>query len=441
MAVGMKPLSFYRNVISAAIGGDEDDGKLPEDAKRRVREIRDQFPLGAYTDSVGSPYVRQMVADFLEKRDGANTSPDDIMMSNGASEAANLLMNTIIREGDEIMIPIPQYPLYSATITLVGATRKNYFLNEDDNWSFDIEGCEPTERTRVFVAINPGNPTGSCLPESSILEILRKIERDAPNCIVVADEVYQDNIWNESRPFVSFRKVATEHDLNVPIVTLHSTSKGLIGECGMRGGFAHFHNIDEETIKLVTKLRSISLCPNTVGQMMMGLLVTPPSPEDESYVVCSMFERAPFHAPITTISLPNRYEQFQEEQGQVKRSMKRKAIKTQSFLNSLDGVSCTDIDGAMYAFPKLELPKWFEDLASERGVQPDFLYCQELLDRTGIVTVPGSGFGQCEGTSHLRTTILPEESEMDLFYPTWEEFHRNLYLSSGADFIVGSSNI
>ena len=436
MAVGMKPLSFYRNVISAAIGGEEE--RLPEDAKRRVREIRDQFPLGAYTDSVGSPYVRQMVADFLEKRDGASTSADDIIMSNGASEAASLLMNTIVREGDEVMIPIPQYPLYSANITLVGATRKNYFLNEDDNWSFDIEGCEPTERTRVFVAINPGNPTGSCLPESSILEILRKIERDAPNCIVVADEVYQDNMWNESRPFVSFRKVATEHDLNVPIVTLHSTSKGLIGECGMRGGFAHFHNIDEETMALVTKLRSISLCPNTVGQMMMGLLVTPPSPEDESYVV---FYVQSYHLSMLLLQQypSNRYKQFQQEQGLVKQSMKRKAIKTQSFLNSLDGVSCTDIDGAMYAFPKLELPKWFEDLASERGVQPDFLYCQELLDRTGIVTVPGSGFGQREGTSHLRTTILPEESEMDLFYPAWEEFHRNLYCGGAADLSVGST--
>lgn len=214
MAVGMKPLSFYRNVISSSISGEEDE-RLPEDVRRRVQEIRDQFPLGAYTDSVGSPYVRQMVADFLEKRDGAKTSLDDIIMSNGASEAASLLMNTIIREGDEVMIPIPQYPLYSANITLVGATRKNYFLNEDDNWSFDVESCELSERTRVFVAINPGNPTGSCLPESSILEILRKIERDAPNCIVVADEVYQDNIWNESRPFVSFRKVATEYDLNV----------------------------------------------------------------------------------------------------------------------------------------------------------------------------------------------------------------------------------
>ena len=83
---------------------------------------------------------------------------------------------------------------------------------------------------------------------------------------------------------------------------------------------------------------------------MMSLLVTPPSPQDASY------------------------KEFQEEQNQVKESMKRKAIKTQSFLNSLDGVSCTDIDGAMYAFPRLELPKWFEDLASERGVQSDFLY-------------------------------------------------------------------
>lgn len=138
--------------------------------------------------------------------------------------------------------------------------------------------------------------------------------------------------------------------MQVQIVTLHSTSKGLIGECGMRGGFAHFHNIDEETLALVTKLRSISLCPNTIGQLMMSLLVTPPSPQDASY------------------------KEFQEEQNQVKESMKRKAIKTQSFLNSLDGVSCTDIDGAMYAFPRLELPKWFEDLASERGVQSDFLY-------------------------------------------------------------------
>ena len=91
---------------------------------------------------------------------------------------------------------------------------------------------------------------------------------------------------NRDRSFVSQGR--NGHDLNVPIVTLHSTSKGLIGECCMRGGFAHFHTIDEETMALVTKLRSISLCPNTVGQMMMGLLVTPPSPEDESYVV---FER------------------------------------------------------------------------------------------------------------------------------------------------------
>jgi aspartate/methionine/tyrosine aminotransferase len=408
MAVGMKPLSFYRNVISAAVGGSEDD--LPGDAKRRVREIREEFPLGAYTDSVGSPYVRQMVANFLEKRDGAKTSPDEIIMSNGASEAASLLMNTVLQENDEVMIPIPQYPLYSANITLLGARRKEYFLNEEDDWSFDVDGAIPSERTRLFVAINPGNPTGSCLPESSILEILRKIERNAPNCIVVADEVYQDNIWNENRPFVSFRKVATEHNVNVPIVTLHSTSKGLIGECGLRGGFAHFHNVDEETMALVTKLRSISLCPNTIGQMMMGLLVTPPVQGDESY------------------------ELFREEQGRVKDSMQRKSVKTQRFLNSLEGVSCTNINGAMYAFPRLELPTWFKDVASERGVQPDFLYCQELLDQTGIVTVPGSGFGQREGTSHLRTTILPEESEMDIFYPAWEEFHCNLLkMDSAAD--------
>ena len=207
-------------------------------------------------------------------------------MSNGASEAASLLMNTIAREGDEVMIPIPQYPLYSANLHWsVLHERITFAMRMIIGLSISRVVNPPN--VLCFRGYQSGQPDRIVSSESSILEILRKIERDAPNCIVVADEVYQDNIWNESRPFVSFRKVATEHDLNVPIVTLHSTSKGLIGG-GTRGGFAHFHNIDEETMALVTKLRSISLCPNTVGQMMMGLLVTPPSPEDESYVV---FER------------------------------------------------------------------------------------------------------------------------------------------------------
>lgn len=402
-AVGMKPMTFYRDCMAAIVGATPRPD-VPEDIERRVREYRESFNIGAYTDSTGSALIRNQVADFLHARDSFEVNPDHIMLSNGASEAASLLMQTVIRDDadDEVLIPIPQYPLYSATITLVGAKQKEYYLNEEDNWSFDPDAVHLSEKTRFFVAINPGNPTGACLPEDKILQILQKIEREAPNCIVVADEVYQDNIWQARQPFVSFRRVAMENNINVPIATMHSTSKGLIGECGARGGFCHLQNMDDTITEELFKLRSISLCPGTYGQMMMGLLVSPPKAGDASW------------------------ELFSEERRTLQETMERKALKTQSFLNGLDGVSCSDIEGAMYAFPSLTLPESFESKAKQIGLPADELYCRELLDATGIVTVPGSGFGQKDGTYHLRTTILPQEEDLDAFFPAWGDFHEGV---------------
>ena len=104
-------------------------------------------------------------------------------------------------------------------------------------------------------------------------------------------------------------------------------------------------------------------------------------------------------------------------------SMKRRAVLIVDTFNGMEGVHCNPVEGAMYAFPQLTLPRRAMVEASKQGKQADFMYCQELLDETGIVTVPGSGFGQEAGTYHLRTTILPPEADMAEVAEKLSKFH------------------
>ena len=107
-------------------------------------------------------------------------------------------------------------------------------------------------------------------------------------------------------------------------------------------------------------------------------------------------------------------------------SMKRRAVLIVDTFNGMEGVHCNPVEGAMYAFPQLTLPRRAMVEASKQGKQADFMYCQELLDETGIVTVPGSGFGQEEGTFHLRTTILPMEEKIQQFISLFKTFHNKV---------------
>lgn len=170
----------------------------------------------------------------------------------------------------------------------------------------------------MFIAINPGNSTGACFSEADILAILRRVERDAPQCLVVTDEVYQDNIWGD-RPFVSFRKVAQDNGIRVPLATLNSTSKGLIGKCGARGGFCQLDYADPDFQRELFKLRSISLCLGTYGQMMMGNLVNPLTEGKQSH--------------------PS----FAAERVALFASFGRKASRMHTFLNGLQGAFCANI--------------------------------------------------------------------------------------------------
>jgi aspartate/methionine/tyrosine aminotransferase len=213
---------------------------------------------------------------------------DDIFLTEGASQGVHLLLSTlIVDKNDAIMIPIPQYPLYTASISLNGGVPAPYLLNESKGWQLDIEELERSyqesvkqgKNIKAIVVINPGNPTGSILSTETIAKIIEFSVRN--RIVVIADEVYRENVYKEGTSFVSFRKVletlGKEVRENCELASLHSVSKGLLGECGLRGGYLYLHNFNPLVVDQLVKLKSINLCSNSIGQMMVELMVNPPT--------------------------------------------------------------------------------------------------------------------------------------------------------------------
>ncbi|MFX1514394.1 MAG: aminotransferase class I/II-fold pyridoxal phosphate-dependent enzyme [Promethearchaeota archaeon] len=393
--VGQQPLSYVREILALLsypklLSSPNRTKLFTTDGIKRAEEILKYHPvgLGAYTQSAGMPFIKQAVAEFINKRDNIHSNPENIFLTDGASKGVDLVLQSLITDKkDGIMIPIPQYPLYSADITLFGGTHVRYYLDEENNWSLNRDMLDETYtnaekkgvNTRAIVVINPNNPTGSLLTKNNIEMILEFA--DEYNLAIIADEVYQENIYNPEDQFYSFAKVAEEKEIKIPLFSLHSTSKGFLGECGYRGGYIELRNISEDVCSVLLKLRSISLCSNTAGQIMLFLMVTPPKKGEESFQL------------------------YIEEKNSILGSLGRKAKKIATGLDKIDGIICPTPPAAMYLFPKLELPK-NKDYS---GKEADFRFCEALVMEEGIVTVPGSGFGQLPGTQHLRMTFLPPE--------------------------------
>lgn len=418
-ALGCKPLTFPRQVASLCISpylidSPEAQKLFPADARARARKILDAFKggMGAYSDSRGNPLVREEAAKFYEERDGVKSSADRIFLTDGASVAVRMCLNALIRnENDGILVPIPQYPLYSASIQLYGGALVPYMLDESKNWGLSIEGLKEAVKTarrdgisvRGLVFINPGNPTGQCLTRENLQELIKFAYKE--RIVLMADEVYQENVYQDERPFIGARRVMYEmgepYRSGLEVISFHTVSKGSGGECGLRGGLMEMTNIHPGAIAEIYKCASINLCPNTVGQVAVSCLVNPPKPGDESY------------------------EQYNKERTDEIASLRRRARMVTDAFNALEGVTCTFTEGAMYAFPRIHLPKKAIEAAKKLGKLPDVFYCLKLLEATGISTVPGSGFGQEEGTFHLRTTILPREEVMKGFVAKFADFHKS----------------
>merc|ERR1719183_332765 len=404
-ATGQKPLTFVRQVLSLCTCPSLLENKalcdaMPADVVARAKKILGGcHGMGAYSDSRGIEVVRESVKAYIENRDGYPTSVDDIYLTNGASEGVHTLLAMLVNDKtDGVMVPIPQYPLYSADCTRLGGTMVSYYLDEANNWATTTEELDRAAAKtkaegitlRCICVINPGNPTGQVLTEESIKEMIAWSAKN--KVMILADEVYQVNIYDPNAKFHSFKKVLRsmpEYADKVELISFHTTSKGIIGECGMRGGYMETTNIHPGTKDQIYKALSVSLCSNLPGQVITELMVNEPKPGDPSY------------------------ESYMVEWNAIFQSLQRRALKMVKAFNSLEGYSCNPASGALYAFPQMVFPKKWLEHCKELGTPADTQYCIEMTDATGITVVPGSGFGQVDGTWHFRTTILPPEEKMD----------------------------
>jgi len=444
-ALGQRPLTFARQVLSLLMH----PGLLefasarkpwwrklfapprsvpplfPADVVTRATEYSGAVPsVGAYSESQGVAVVRRDVAAFIAARDGYAAHADDIFLTDGASDGVKTILSLLLRgPHDAILAPVPQYPLYSATTSLLNGTLAPYYLDESSSWGVHRQELERAlERAaamgataRALVVINPGNPTGQSLPEEVVEGMLRFAA--AENLVLMADEVYQENVYGGAK-FASFKRAlgklrdaaargdaaAAETVARTQLVSFHSTSKGFFAECGLRGGYFELQGFDADVVAQMLKLRSISLCSNVVGQFATGLMVRPPEP------------RGPSHAT------------YAAERSAILASLERRAVRIAETLNALPGISCNPAEGAMYLFPQLALPLRAVAAAAAAGTAADEFYCLRLLEATGLVVVPGSGFRQAEGTHHFRTTFLPGEEALDGVLSKLADFQRSFML-------------
>ena len=403
-SLGQKPLTWNRQILALCQHPalmEAAPGAFPADAVETARAILvgTKHGLGAYSESRGVRFIREAVAEFILERDHIGVDPDAIFLTDGASKGVQTILRLLIgKPADGIMVPIPQYPLYSATITLYEGRMVPYFLDEANGWKLSrtmLEGSLVQAKAagtdvKAICVINPGNPTGAVLDEANI-EMIIAFAREH-GLSILADEVYQENIYLPGDAFVSFAKVL--HDLDVKDVSLfsfHSCSKGFLGECGVRGGYFEFRNVPEDVAAQILKLQSVSLCANLAGQAATYAMVRPPKPGMPSYV------------------------QYAAERSAILDTLKQRAILLAEGLNRIEGITCNVIAGAMYAFPSVTLPPG----------RTDFDYALALLEQTGICVVPGSGFGQVEGTAHFRTTILPPTEKMQQVVAALAKFQRS----------------
>ena len=401
-ALEQKPLTYTRQVLALCeypelieTGSSLFPSDVLETAKKLLTGIKSG--LGAYSESKGVRCIREAVANFIHDRDGIESDPDSIFLTDGASKGVQSALRILISgPQDGILIPIPQYPLYSATITLLEGKQIPYYLDENNDWKLSLQLLEKAYvdaermgiKPKAMVVINPGNPTGSVLDENNINMILDFAKKH--DCSILADEVYQENIYRKTDKFISFAKMLIKkNEKDVSLFSFHSCSKGYLGECGHRGGYFETRNISGDVVAQILKLQSVGLCANLPGQVAVYCMVKPPALGDPSRKL------------------------FEQERDAVLSELQYRAKLVAEGLNKIPGIVCNEVAGSMYAFPKITLPSGKNDKE----------YCMALLEKTGICVVPGSGFGQVPGTAHFRTTILPPTEKIREVIRLISDFH------------------
>ena len=212
-ALGQAPLSWTRRILALCEYpglAAQAPAAFPEDAVAAAKALLagSKHGIGAYSESRGLKIVRDAIAAFIARRDGIQADPDSIYLTDGASKGVQAALRLLIAGPDDgIMIPIPQYPLYSATITMYEGRQVGYYLDEEHDWALSREMLEEAiakakkagVKTKAIVVINPGNPTGSVLTAANVKMVIRFAKDHGLS--ILADEVYQDNVYRDGEAF------------------------------------------------------------------------------------------------------------------------------------------------------------------------------------------------------------------------------------------------
>lgn len=354
-----------REVISLNIGDPQAFGFRPPAyvTEPVMRALVDGFT--GYASSAGLFEAREAVADYASSL-GVRTSADDVIMTSGASEGADLVLTALLNPGDEVLLPAPGYPLYDAILNKLDARPRYYRLYEDLGWQPNIEEIKQlvTPRTRAIVLINPSNPTGAIIRDEITSAILNFASEN--KLVIISDEVYRELC------FVPAPKPASvlAAGLDTPLITLESLSKTHMLS-GWRVGWMRFTNshMMPRLIEAIGKLASGRLCSPTPAQYA----VRPALTEDDGSMLRFMSD------------------------------IKARRDIAVCRVRGIEGLSCTEPDAAFYLMVRV----------CEMSGKSDEHFALNLLQETGVLVVHGSGFGTDPNDGYFRLVYLADETVLN----------------------------
>ena len=379
------------------------EAKRVEAAGRKVRylNIGDPIPFGfktpphmieavikalrdghnGYAPSVGIVAAREAVAAECTQR-GMPVSPDRVVITSGTSEGIELALTAMAQSGDEVLVPTPTYPLYTAVLAKIGARAVFYRTDPDNGWQPDVEHIRSllTPATRALVVIDPNNPTGATYPAATrkaLLEIA-----DTHNIPLLADEVYADLAFDGPVPAFAAQ------NLSAPVITFSSLSKAYLAP-GWRSGWMAVGGDSrlDDVFAAIKKLADGRLC--STGPMEHAIVAALNG--DRSHQVA-----------------------FRD-------ALRERAILSHARLNAIDGITSVMPAAAFYAMPRVALPPGITDAD----------YVLALLRATGVLCVYGSGFGTDPADGFFRVVFLASPSELSQIYDLIAEFTRDFLAREG----------
>ncbi|MFM7686758.1 MAG: pyridoxal phosphate-dependent aminotransferase [Actinomycetota bacterium] len=350
------------NIGNLAVFGLEPPDEIVQDM------IRNLAASAGYTDSKGLFAPRKSVVHYTQQKRIAGVSVDDVYLGNGASELITMSLNALLDDGDEVLVPAPDYPLWTASVSLSGGRPVHYLCDEQSDWFPDLDDIRSkvTPRTRAIVVINPNNPTGALYPVE-VLEQIVQIAREH-QLIIMADEIYDKTLY-DGNTHTSIASLAPD----VLCVTFNGLSKNY-RSCGYRAGWmvvSGEKRYARDYIEGLDMLASMRLCSNTPGQLAIQTAL-------------------------------GGYQSIDDLVAPTGRLCRQRDI-AHSMLTQIPGVTCVKPKAALYMFPRLD-PKVYP-------ITDDQQFAYELLAEEKLLIVQGTGFNW-PSPDHFRLVFLPNADDL-----------------------------